>query len=240
MDQLVDVNTLFGPLPGASTDLSMDELPKLMARHSISVCCAMSTVGMLLDHSKGNAATIAACRDYPGLAPVATVNPIRYFGGDGPVEQFIEEGFKLMRFFPEAQGWPLRFAPFDSLLHSLSARHLPLMVDVHTPGMITEISEMMRGVDCRVILAGVSDRQAAEAIAVLRAHRGFYVETSGLAAAGAIKLLVAGAGADRVLFGSAAPAQPLGSAVAAVRHSGLSEADQALVLGDNARAILNL
>lgn len=240
MSDILDVNTLFGPLPVSSTDLPVDELLELMQRHDIGACCTMSTVGMLLDHTTGNAATLAACRETPTLLPAATVNPLCYFGGEGPAEQFVQDGFRLVRFFPAVQGWPLHFAPFRTLLRTLAARHIPAMVDVTEPGMATQLADLMDGLDCRIILAGVDDRQVAEAIAVLRAHRNFYVETSGLVAVGALKLLVAGVGVERVLFGSSAPGKPMGSALAVVRHSGLSAQDQSAVLGVNARAVLGL
>ncbi len=238
MSEILDVNTLFGPLPASSTDLPVDELLALLQKHAISACCTMSTVGMLLDHTSGNAATLSACRDTPSLLPVATVNPLCYFGGEGPAEQFVEQKFRLVRFFPSAQGWPIRFAPFRTLVRTLAARKLPIMVNVTEPGMATDLADMMDALECRVILAGVDDRQIAEAISVLRAHRSFYVETSGLTASGALKLLVAGVGAERVLFGSAAPGRPMASALAVVRHSGLSAEDQAAILGANAKAVL--
>jgi len=240
MAEPLDINTLFGPLPASSTDLPVDELGVLMQKHGVGACCTMSTVGMLLDHTSGNAATLAACRETSSLIPVGTVNPLCYFGGEGPAQQFVDDGFRLIRFFPAQQGWPLRFAPFRTLLRTLTDRHLPVMVNVSCPGDATELADLTQGLSCRMILAGVDDRQVAEAIAVLRAHAGFYAETSGLAAAGAVKLLVAGVGPERVLFGSAAPAQPMGSALAAVRRSGVSEADHAAILGDNARALLGI
>jgi len=240
MSDIIDINTLFGPLPVSSTDLPVDELIALMQKHSISACCTMSTVGMLLDHTSGNAATLAACREMPSLRPVATVNPLCYFGGEGPAEQFVEAKFSLVRFFPSVQGWPLRFAPFRTLLRTLAARNLPVMINITEPGMATELVDMMDEIECRIVLAGVDDRQVSEAIAVLRAHKGFYVETSGLTATGALKLLVAGVGVERVLFGSAAPGRPMGSALAVVRHSGISEEHQAAILGANARVLLGI
>lgn len=238
MEPILDIHTLFGPLPVSSTDLPVDELLELMQRHGVGASCTMSTVGMLIDHASGNAATLAACRDAPALLPVASVNPLCYFGGEGPAEQFAQDGFRFVRFFPAEQGWPVAFAPFRTLLRTLAARRLPAMVTIPHLGMATELGDLMDGLDCRVILASVTDRQLSEVIAVLRAHPGFCVETSGLTAAGAVKLVVAGVGVERVLFGSAAPGRPVGSAIAAVRQSGLSEADQSAILGGNARELL--
>lgn len=240
MQNSLDINTLFGPLPNASVDLSVDDLQALMRRHGIASCCTLSTIGMLLDHNTGNAATLAACREIPSLIPTATVNPMAYFGGEGPAMQFVEEGFRLVRFFPASQGWPYAYAPFRVLMGTLASRGIPAMVHLNGPGSATQLMDSLSGIEGRIVLADVDDRQISEVVALMRTHPTLYVETSGLAAAGAVKLLVAAVGADRLLFGSGAPAKPLGGALAAIRHAGLPDADVARIMGSNARALLGL
>jgi predicted TIM-barrel fold metal-dependent hydrolase len=236
----VDVNTLFGPLPAASVDLSVDDLQALMRKHGVAGCCTMSTIGMLLDHNTGNAATRAACSESDTLMATATVNPIAYFGGEGPAMQFAEDGLKLVRFFPASQGWPFAFAPFRTLVRTLAARDLVVMVHLDGPGTATQLVDSLAGAEARIVLADVDDRQISEAVALMRQNPLLYVETSHLSAAGAVKLLVAAVGADRVLFGSGAPERPLAGALAAVRSAGLSEADMGRVMGANARALLEM
>ena len=240
MDKWLDINTLFGPLPSASVDLSIEDLQSLMRKHGISACCTLSTIGVLLDHNTGNAATLAACREVSCLIPAATVNPIAYFGGEGPAMQFQEDGFKIAHFFPSWQGWPYAFAPFRTLLSTLAARDMPVIVHLDGPGSATQLLDSVGDIACRLVLADVDDRQVSEAVALMRRHPGLLVETSGLSATGAVKLLVAAVGAERVLFGSGAPAKPLGSALASIRHSGLSDADMERIMGQNARSLLGL
>src|ERR687884_451931 len=117
MDEIVDINTLFGPWPAAASDLSVEDLAGLMHRHGVGTCCTLSTVGLLLDHQAGNAATRAACAENPRLAPVATINPQCYFGGDAGLARLRADGFKLARFFPGLQGWDVDYAPFIALTH---------------------------------------------------------------------------------------------------------------------------
>ncbi len=240
MDQSLDINTLYGPLPAASVDLSIDDLQALMGKHGIAACCTLSTIGVLLDHNAGNAATMAACREVQRLVPAATVNPIAYFGGEGPAMQFQEDGFKVVRFYPAWQGWPYLFAPFRTLLSTLAARDIPVIVHLDGPGSATQLLDCVGDIPIRLVLADVDDRQVSEAVALMRQHPNLFVETSGLSATGAVKLLVAAVGAERVLFGSGAPARPLGSALASIRHAGLSEHDLARVMGLNARALLGI
>src|SRR5262245_9436967 len=125
MSDIIDINTLFGPLPTAASDLSMDELTALMEKHDVRACCTPSTVGMLLDHNAGNAATRAACADDERLFPVATINPQAYFGGDGPFTRFAADGFRLIRFFPGAQGWHADSASFTELVKRMEHEGLP-------------------------------------------------------------------------------------------------------------------
>src|SRR5581483_7042554 len=133
MDDIVDINTLFGPLPIASTDLAVDALLALMQKHKVQAACTLSTLGLLLDPTIGNAATRAACEEHPELLPVATLNPTMYFGDTEALQRLSEEGFRLLRFFPGRQGWPVEFAPFRSLLHHLEQAALPVMIDIETP-----------------------------------------------------------------------------------------------------------
>ncbi|HEU4754061.1 MAG TPA: hydrolase, partial [Armatimonadota bacterium] len=65
-----------------------------------------------------------------------------------------------------------------------------------------------------------------------------WVETSNLAAGGAIEAAVKGLGAERVVFGSGAPLRVLGSAVMSVQYAELSEADRGAVFEGNLQRIL--
>src|SRR5437764_486846 len=124
MDDIVDINTLFGPQPASSVDMPVDALITLMQKHQVGAACTLSTLGLLLDPAVGNAATRAACGEHAELLPVATLNPTLYFGDASGVTRLKEEGFRLVRFFPNAQGWPVDFAPFHAVIQSLRATGL--------------------------------------------------------------------------------------------------------------------
>lgn len=237
---MIDVNTLFGPLPAAATDLSVDDLSVLMKKHQITACCTLSTIGMLLDYNTGNAATRAACSENGSLVPVATVNPRMYFGGDAQASHFTGDGFKIVRFFPEEQGWEIDSAPFHALLQAMSSNPLPIMVDIARPGIASRAAQATARHLAPLILSGVDEKTLSEAVAIMRSRANVYVETSRLVATGALKFLVECVGADRVLYGSGAPLRPMASAVGTLQHSGLTPEQQALVAGGNARALLEI
>ena len=52
MSDIIDINTLFGPLPAAASDLTVDDLMGLMGRHSVKSCCTLSTIGDVLEAAR--------------------------------------------------------------------------------------------------------------------------------------------------------------------------------------------
>ena len=237
MDEIVDVNTLFGPLPAASVDLAIETLLGQMAQRGVNAACTLSTLGLLLDPAVGNAATRAACIDDTQLIPVATLNPTMFFGDTAPLLRLPSEGFKLVRFFPHEQGWPLHYLPFHALLESLQQTRLPVMINVSDCGDITALQSYI-GFYPTVILAGVDADLLPEAIAVLRLQPGWMLETSRLLAIGSMKLIVDTVGGERLLFGSGAPAQSLAASLNALNYAGLSSSVCRQILSANARRIL--
>ncbi len=240
MSDIIDINTLFGPAPTSASDLSVDDLSAMMAKHSVGACCTLSTLGVLLDCTAGNAATRAAAGENPRLIPVATYNPLHYFGQDGATLRPRGEGFRMARFFPALQGWPTHFAPLGSILRRLEPEAIPVMVDLGKPGEATALMATIGRDHAPLILGGVGEQTLAEAISLLHAHDDLYMETSRLLASGAIALAVERLGADRVLYGSGAPARPMAAALAAVQLADISDQDRALVMGGNARRLLGL
>ena len=238
MEEIIDVNTMFGPMPAGAADLSVDELVALMGKHSVRSACTLSTVGLLMDHNAGNSATKAACAEASSLLPVATVNPQTFFGADGPFSRFKADGFKMVRLFPEQQGWDTGYSPLVVLAKRLEVEGLPLMVDVDRPGAASRLVQSLVAHPASLILAGVDESMVAEVIALMRAHARIYVETSRLIAVGAIRQIVDSVGAERVLYGSGAPQQPMASVLGVLKHADLNEKQREQVLGGNARALL--
>lgn len=240
MDDIVDINTLFGPLPAASADLAVDSLLELMQKHNVQAACTLSTLGVLLDSTLGNAATRAACSEQTQLLPVATLNPAMFVGDTTALSQFADEGFRMLRFFPSDQRWQMDFAPFHWLMSSIQQTGLPVMVNI---GGVGDVTALMRAVGSEsgvVILARVDGDSLAEAVAAVRTFPNWHIETSRLLAPGCLRLAVDAVGPDRLLFGTGAPAHPIASGLHTVRYAGLDQDTIEMILGANARRILNL
>jgi predicted TIM-barrel fold metal-dependent hydrolase len=191
----------------------------------------------LLDSNVGNAATRAACSEYPQLIPTATLNPTAFFGDAAPVQKLQADGFRLVRFFPALQEWPIAYQPFGSLLEILAEFSLPVMVNVIAPGQITAVESFV-GSYPTIIFSGVDPLLLPEAIAALRKKGDWMLETSRLTAIGSIKQVVDCVGAERLLFGTGAPAQSLSGALSALKHAGITNAERLQILSENAGRIL--
>jgi predicted TIM-barrel fold metal-dependent hydrolase len=240
MDNIIDINALFGPMPSTSADMPVESLVELMEKHSVGVACALSTLGILLDPSVGNSVTRATCAEHSSLRPVATLNPMAFLGDAEPLLRLAKEGFCMLRFFPTTQGWPIDFAPFRALLHRMEETRLPSMIEIDQPGEITTLSRELEGHLLPVILDGVDSNTLAEAIAVLRRHNNWYLETSCLLAPGNIKTVVDTIGAERLLFGSRAPSHPIASVLKTLEYAGLHSDVLNTILHANARRVLHL
>ncbi len=240
MPEIIDINTMFGPLPIAPSDLSIEGLLSQMRRHQISLSCTISTIGLQLDHNSGNAATRAAAAESKELIPVATINPLRYMSNDDTISSLKTNGFKMVRFFPRMQGWPIQFAPFVMLGHGVATANLPLMIETGVPGAATELLNALGDYAGAIILTGVDSQVLAEALVLMTRHANIYLETSGLIATGAIALAASQVGTERLLFGSGAPMRPVACGLNLVRAAGLAAEDEVALLGGNARRLLKL
>lgn len=236
--EITDVNTLFGAYPAQHADSSAETLTEAMRAQEVQWCLALSTQGVFHLAAEGNAETLRACRAHDHLIPVATLNPVHFWGQEGLVEGLAENAFEMIRFFPHRQGWPLEFAPFLRLLSVIGRQErMPIMVHVSERGEATRLARLLEDFPHPVVLEGVSSDTLAEAMTLMRVHENLYVETHALHAPHALPLLRDVVGIERALFGSDAPGRSLAAALRSVRTSGLSEADQNAVLGGNAQRI---
>lgn len=240
MGDIIDVNAVFGGMPSAPTDAGLDSLLQALEQHDITACCALSTIGVYLDHAIGNGASRAASVRSARLVPVATINPTRCIGDLTWIAGLAGDGYRMVRLFPAEQGWEPEDAAFGAVLMALSRNSLPLMVDAGKSAFATRFMRAVGEYPGNVVLSGVSVQTLAEAIALMRFNPRIYVETSNLLAYGAVRTAVDAASVDRVLFGTGAPVRPIASSLALVREAGLSASDLGLVLFGNARRALSV
>lgn len=236
--QIIDSNTLFGTHPTHRLDLSVERLLRDMDRHKIAASLTLSTVGVFYGYVEGNRETLDAAKGNKRLAAVATVNPHNYFGSTEELQDLKAHGFRIFKFYPGEQGWPVDSAAFGRVLQELAPLNMPIMVNAVLPGEATGIGRVIASYPAPVILCSVSGETLSEALAVASAAPNIMVETHELHVPGALKLLAERIGAERIIFGSGAPRRSVASSLYYVLHSELSDSEKQLALGGNIKRIL--
>lgn len=235
--QIIDANTLIGTHPTHRLDLSVDRLLRDMAAYRITASLTLSSTGVFSDHVSGNLRTLEGAKANQGLIPVATVNPARYFGTVENLQQFKPQGFRICKFYPGEQGWPVDSAAFLQVLTQLAPQKMPVMISAESPGEASRIARITTNYPSPVILSGVSEENLSEVLAVGSAQN-IMVETHELHVPGALELLAERMGPDRIVFGSGAPRRSLAASLYYVMYSELSDDQKQLVLGGNIKRIL--
>lgn len=219
-------------------DYSLATLNRIMDQNRVSKAVTLSLKGVLYDHFEGNDETLAACAGNERLIPAATLDPRKYIGGRSTPKALERAGFKLLRLFPDLQGWPIRYAPVRLMLGGLQDTNMPLLINVPTYGMATEIVDLVAGWSFPVVLSGIGYWTLSEAIALMRDKENILVEASYLDSPDAIKILVREVGSDRVLFGSNTPITYFRGPYLSVVRSNVSEHDKDAIFYLNAQRVL--
>ena len=238
---IFDACTLFGPWPRHADELSLENLLGAMATNNITRSMALSTTAIFYDFRAGNTGTLEAARQNSGkLLPVATLDPRAYPACLQEAETRAGEGFRLFRFYPDRQGWPIGFAPFRELLQKCDSLGVTVAVNLSQPGAITDLADAVTFTQAPLLLAGVTSQTLGEAIAVMRGGAKFHIETTHLTAPGALEAIVEAVpnGADRLIFSSQSPLRYLSAALGPVLASALSQDQKAAVLGGNLKRLV--
>ena len=229
--QIIDANTIFGPCPRTTADISIDRLVAATKSHGVAKSLTLSTLGIFHSYADGNKETTSQCQGKPELLPAATIDPRGYFPGMKLISALISQGFRLFRFFPGEQDWPLDHAVFEDILNELEPTAVPVMINAGCTGDASALGRTLGGKQHPLILEGVVFETLAEAVSVMKKHGNIFVETHGLTAPGALRFLVEQVGADRIIFGSDCPRSSLAGALRYIQESGISDQDKEHVLG---------
>ncbi len=237
--QFFDACALFGPWPHHE-DLQIQEVLKAMTANKIERALALCTTGITYDYREGNAATLEACAEHSQLMPVATLDPRAYPHCLEEAENCAHRGFKMIRFYPTRQGWPIHFAPFRELLQKCDELHIPVAVECTHPGEATELADAVAFTQAPLLLAGVDSSNIGEAIAVLRSSPKFHLETTNLLAPGALEAVATHVpdGANRLIYASYSPLRYSAASLNVVRGSGIGNEQKAAIVGGNLNRLI--
>ncbi|MBC7289518.1 MAG: amidohydrolase family protein [Armatimonadetes bacterium] len=238
MAAIIDINTFFGPSQRPGVDWSLDELLRLMDRYHVERALTLSLLGVHYDFVSGNTETLQACRRHPQLIPVGTVDPRRYIDCADEIKRCLDEGVRVFRFFPDAQGWPVEHRHFIDLCEQIADARAAIMVAAGNAGWPSRLAQLLGDLPAPVVLLGVGYGVFSELLAALSHCPSFYCDGQMFDTPGAYELVRDVAGADRVIFGSGIPERYFASAYFMVIHSELTEDERRAVLYRNAARVL--
>lgn len=238
--EIIDANTLFGFEPKRKVDGSIMQLRKMLQQNQISHAVTLSLQGIHYDFRLGNQETVDTIRPYAIFIPAFTVDPRRYFGCIEEIQLRAKQGCRLIRLFPELQGWHFEVAPVTKILHAIADAELVLMVESRAWGTATKIVEQTNRYGLPVILTGISYFNFSEVLELVKTVKNVYLEPRILDSPNGVGLAVKEAGANRLIFGSHAPFDYIEPAVLLVKAAHISDEEKRLIFSGNIKRLLQI
>ncbi len=235
---MLDTNCVFGRWPGDARDASLERLLADLAAAGFERALTLSLRGVFDDPEAGNAETLKACADHPVLEPVATLNPRRFSAAGNIPGRLAEQGFVMLRLFPQHQGWSTESLVFERVLRECAEAGLPVAYPVvKASDTASRLARTVpRGV--RLILAEVYYNALTECAEVMRRREDFLLELGHTCSPGAIEFLCGEFGADRLVLGTGQAVESARGALEELRRAEISDEERAAVLGGTAARLL--
>ena len=235
---IIDCRTLIGAWPTAPADMSAAALASAMQARGVGRAITAHTTAIFYHAAVGNQAVEELARQSGSVVPAAVINPREYPDCVREAERALNAGVRCFRFFPGLHRYPFS-GQVGALREALAAlREAKLVhvdfVEADVPLVAADIGELLPG----PTLVSVTSDGLGLVLAAAKGLPQLVLDTSGLGATGAIDTAVQTIGADRVLFGSGAPLNSLGSAIMSVQYADLTDADRAAILEGNALRVL--
>jgi predicted TIM-barrel fold metal-dependent hydrolase len=236
--RIIDANCLFGRWPKQNLDVSAEHLIEALQELDIAKGLAVSLRGVFYSHAEGNRETLEVCAQHDCLVPVATICPAQYTAGEDSPGRLRERGFRMLRLFPDMQGWSLSNILAERVLQDCAEADMPVAVNVvKTAGVASDLVRLAPE-GCRVVLSGIYYHTLAEAAEALRRRGEFLMEVGRTCMPSSVEMLCQRVGAGRLVLGTTQPLDLGRGPIEMVRHASISEEDQAAILGGSLDALL--
>jgi predicted TIM-barrel fold metal-dependent hydrolase len=164
---------------------------------------------------------------------------VQYLDWPAELERVLAHGVVGLRFFPDLQGWSVTTQAFAAVVGAVRGR-CPLLIPVTHYGDASAIGAATEHLGAPVVLLGGHYTQLGDCLAAMQRWPHLYLETSRLAQFRGVETVVRCVGADRLVFGSGAPARPVAAALNAVLAADVRDAERRAILADNAHRLFGL
>jgi predicted TIM-barrel fold metal-dependent hydrolase len=236
--RILDAHCLFGRWPQEKKDASVERLLECLSSLKIEKGLALSLRGVFFDHNDGNAETLETCAQHPELEPVATIRPAAYGQGDSLPARLAEQGFRMVRLFPDRQGWSADGILAERVYAECAECGLPVAVVVGKKAGIATAAARYAPEGCQVILSQVYYSTLAECAQALRRRPEFVLEVGRTSMPYSLEFLCAEVGADRLVLGTRQPLELGRGSIEMVLNAEIPEGARAGILGVNLGRLL--
>jgi uncharacterized protein len=253
---ILDINAFIGKWPyWPSRVTTAEETAAEFTAWGIAEAAICSTRGVFVNWQDGNAETAAAARAHAGrfhaFACLGT-RELSHKLPDGPFDfdALEAQGFRGIRLYPQHHSYNPLDEPFiGEIAEQARARRWPVMLPLRiimnwgVPMMDLSVMRTLieRHPRTTWILAGINYLSELQmAVALMRAHPTVHLETSCVMGYEAVAKTVQQCGADRLLFGTAAPLQHGRAGLEKILHAKLTSREREAILGGNACRLLRL
>lgn len=201
------------------------------------------------DPRPGNAEMMDAVAGEPRILPGCLVNPTMGPDGLADLESCVRRGARTVKLMAAGHRYRLDSAAVDPVMDLARSLGIPATIHSgsHLSGCAPEyIAHIARNhPEVTIIMDHMGYREwVRSAVQAAQENANIYLGTTLIAAAEPFtisEIVLSGAlGADRIVFGSNAPGGIATHGVNGIRMAGFSAQDEALVLGENMRAIYDL
>ena len=236
--RIIEANCVFGRWPHGDRDASLDRLLAALAELGVSRALAVSLRGIYYSHEEGNAETLRTCTGSGMLVPVATVCVPAYGDADSLPRRLVGEGFRMLRLFPDLQGWSTTNILVERLLGECAEAGLPVAVSVVKQEGVASALARLAPRECRVILSDVYYNTLAECAEALSRRGEFLMEVGRTSMPYSLEFLARRVGAERLVLGTRQPLEIGRGAIEMVRDAELPDGAKAAILGGNLSGLL--
>lgn len=228
---------MFGVWPRRAVDISLERLLHLMERYDVDQACAVSMLGVFYDVEAGNEEAYLASRHHRQILPVGTLNFAAYIGWEDEFKRRLEQGFKVFRFFPSVQEWSINGLAFRRFVEVVG-EHPDVVLMIPAAEGIESIASVMMGVSNPIVITSFRYTHLGEIIEAAKIHPSLYVETHMINSPDFLQILSEHVGLERVLYGSNAPLQYMGSALMPITKARIDDKARQAVLASNLEGLL--
>jgi predicted TIM-barrel fold metal-dependent hydrolase len=240
---VIDVSVLAGASPRLQPvdAYGISAARRELTTHRISTALLATRTGAAYRAEVGNDLALSAAGSHAGvqMLPLATLNPRQYLDWPAELDRTVAAGVVGLRFFPDEQGWTADSEAFQAIAHRVRGR-LPLLLPVSQFGDASQIGRATAEIAGPVVLVGGHYSQLGDCLAALKRWPHLYLETSRLGQFRGIETVVSEVGAERLLFGSGAPARPIQAALNAVLAAQVADHEKRAILANNASRLFGL